>query len=95
IIPVKEMRRSAVLAIPEAKLTERKSAGSLLQAHAAVSARLLVSAMEAVGRDLNRTRLVAAIGLLEDTELSLRFSAEGLNGTSDVSFVETKSGDPQ
>lgn len=95
IIPVKETRRSAILAIPEATLTKGKGAGPMLQAHAMVSARLLVSAMETVGRDMNRTRLVAAIGLLQDPELNMRFSANALNGTSDVSFVETTSGDLQ
>lgn len=89
LLSVEEARRAAVLAIPEATLTARAENRSMIDAHAAASARLLIAALTLAGRDVNRTRLVASVGALRDAALGVDFSGGVLNGTSAVTFIES------
>lgn len=83
-------RHRLLLASPEASLVSGRERGNIVDAHAGTAARLLVSALKSVGRNLDRTRLVTAIGAVPDAERQLDYAADALNGTTSVPFIETK-----
>lgn len=87
------IRHRMILAAQEAAFLsrgDRPRGETMLEAHAAMAAHVLVLALTENGRALTRTSLVASVGLLQAPETGLDYGRDALNGTSLVGFIETR-----